>query len=161
MSQHGQSTGKWAAFGGGTSAPSPQGKHPLPGDQQQRPGRGSNPPTTSSLANRLAQRFPEVAARIDESDFGILHLEVGALKLATQDAITAGDWHAVTKYFAFVAGLIEDAGDELRDAINVSYLGNLFYGEMSANYAKARTLLPKPLARALEQIENHFEDLVR
>jgi len=47
----------------------------------------------------------------------------------------------------------------LHDAIGISYLGNLFYDEISINYAKARTLLPRRLAVALEIIERHYEEL--
>jgi hypothetical protein len=36
---------------------------------------------------------------------------------------------------------------------------NLFYGETSINFAKARTLMPKRLANALEIIERHYEEL--
>ncbi len=118
------------------------------------------PSGNAGFAVHLARHFPEVAARIDDCDFGVLHLEVGALKLATRDAIAKRDWHTVCNYFNFVADLLAGAGDELRDAVNVSYLGNLFYGETSPDFAKARTLLPKPLAEALAKIESHFEDLV-
>jgi hypothetical protein len=114
----------------------------------------------SRFASRLALYFPEVAERIDESDFGILHLEVGALKLATRNAIVRHDWDVVRQHFAFVAKMLEDAGAELRDAFHVSYLGSLLYGEIALNYAKARSLLPKPLAEALMAIEHHYESLV-
>jgi len=114
----------------------------------------------SRFASHLALHLPEVAARINYDDYGILHLEVGALKLATRDAIVRRDWHTVGKYFAFVTDMIEDAGAELLDALHVSYLGNLLYGETSLDYAKARSLLPKQLAMALEEVERHYEDLV-
>lgn len=114
----------------------------------------------SRFASHLALYLPEVAERIDYDDFGILHLEVGALKLATRDAIAQGDWYTVGKYFAFVADAMEDAGTELLDALRVSYLANLFYGESSINYAKARSLLPELLSMALVQAERHYEDLL-
>jgi len=113
----------------------------------------------SRFASHLALYFPEVAEQIEEGDFGILHLEVGALKLATRNAIDCHDWDYVRKYFTFVANMLENAGAELRDALHVSYLGNLFYGETSLDYAKARILLPKPLTIALEKVERHYEEL--
>lgn len=115
----------------------------------------------SRFAGYLAIHFPEVAATIDEADFGVLHLEVGELKLATRDAILRRDWAAVSRHFAFVDSLLENADTELHDAIGVSYLASLFYGETSLNYAKARTLLPRRLARALEIMERHYEELAR
>ena len=114
----------------------------------------------SRFASHLALHFPEAAARIDENDFGVLHLEVGALKLATRDAIAKCDWNTVAEHFAFVAEMMEGAGAELRDALHVSYLGSLLYGETSLNYAKARSMLPKKLASALEKVERHYEYLV-
>lgn len=114
----------------------------------------------SRFASRLALYIPEVAERIDEGDFGILHLEVGALKMVTHEAITKRDWDVVGQHFAFVAKMFEDAGTELRDALQVSYLGMLFYGETSLNYAKARSLLPKSLAAALMAVEYHYESLL-
>jgi len=107
----------------------------------------------------LTLYFPEVAAKIDELDLGVLHLEVGALTLATREAILKRDWPTVRTHFAFVDNLLEAAEPELHDAIGISYLGNLFYDEISINYAKARTLLPRRLAVALEIIERHYEEL--
>ncbi len=111
----------------------------------------------SRFACRLMLYFPEVAVHIDEDDFGILHLEMGELKLATREAIIRGEWYTVRKHFNFVADLYENAGSELRDAIGVSYLGNLLYGEPSPNYAHAREMLPASLSFVLQSLEQHYE----
>ncbi len=113
----------------------------------------------SRFACYLGVYFPETAKRIDEDDFGVLHLEVGVLKLASREAIEQGDWNTLAEHYAFVAALIEHCGDELCSALQVSYLGSLLYGEFEWNYAKARTLLPRRLAHVLEQVERHYEDL--
>lgn len=112
-----------------------------------------------SFADRLAARFPAVAATIDEADFGELHAEVGALKLATRDAMLRRDWPTVSAHFTFVDGTLESAETELHEAIGTSYLVNLFYGETSPDFAMARTLMPKRLAAALEIMERHYEEL--
>ncbi|MBI5890164.1 MAG: hypothetical protein HZB47_05740 [Nitrosomonadales bacterium] len=114
---------------------------------------------SSRFAGYLAIHFPEVVAGIEEADLGVLHLEVAALKMATHDAIHKRDWLAVRKHFAFIDSVLEIAETELHDAIGVSYLVNLFYNETSINFAKARTLLPKRLAVALEIMERHYEEL--
>lgn len=114
----------------------------------------------SRFACYLAVYFPEVAAHLDESDFGILHLEVGVLKAASAQAIASENWSTLSRHFAFTAALLNRGGGELRDALHVSYLGSLFYGETSRNHAQARTLLPRKLAHALERIERHYEDRV-
>ena len=114
----------------------------------------------SRFACYLAVYFPELAKQIDESEFGILHLEVGVLKQGSRKAIIDGDWEALTRHFAFVGSLLDNGGQELRNALSVSYLGSLFYGETGRNFAAARCLLPPRLTRALHSIERHYEDLV-
>jgi hypothetical protein len=114
----------------------------------------------SSFAHQLMLYFPEIAERLDEADDGKLHLEMGELKLATRDAINDSDWRSACEQFAFVAQLLNDDIAAVNDAISISYLGALFYGELSANHAQARCLLPSPLANALERIERHYEELV-
>ncbi len=114
----------------------------------------------SGFSGDLALHLPEAAARMDESDFGILHLEAGALKLESRDAIARRNWETVRKHFAFVSEAIAGAGPELYDALRISYLGNLFYGETSLNYSKARSLLPRNLAALLSAVEAHYESLV-
>ncbi len=118
----------------------------------------TNGAVKSRFACFLAIYFPEEAAHIDESDFGILHLEVGVLKLMSRHAIAKGDWEALARHFAFVMALLENGGGELRNALSVSYLGSLFHGESTGNFAVARCLLPRRMARALEGIERHYED---
>ncbi len=111
----------------------------------------------SRFASRLMLYFPEVAVNIDEDDFGILHLEIGELKLATRKAIAGSEWYTVRKHFNFIGDLFENAGNELRDAISVSYLGALLYGENSENFSTARRMLPEALATALENVERHYD----
>lgn len=123
---------------------------------------GSNPSNaggTPRFADRLAARFPKIAATIDEEDFGMVSLEVEALKQATRDAIFRQDWPTVSEYLTFVDEVLQIPDPELHEAIGISYLTNLFYGETSHDFAKARTLLPKRLAAALEIMERHYEEL--
>jgi hypothetical protein len=113
----------------------------------------------SRLSGYLALYLPEVAARIGYDDLGVLHLEIGVLKLAVREAIADRDWSAVNRYFGQVASMLEDAGPELFDAIAISLLGSLFYGETALNLQKARTLLPEPLRLALDIVERHYGDI--
>lgn len=113
------------------------------------------------FADHLKTHLPEVAANIDAADLGKLHFEVAALTSATREAIRKHDWSTLRKHFDFVDGILGNAEIELHEAIGISYLSNLFYSETSKEYAKARTLLPKRLAVALEIMERHYEDLPR
>lgn len=113
----------------------------------------------SWFAFTLAIHFPEVALCVDEDDYGVLHLEMGRLMLASRNAIFSRDWNTLSRHFAFIAAIMDNAGPELLDAIDVSYLSNLMHDEASINYAKARTLLPRPLLHRLELLERHYSHL--
>lgn len=101
--------------------------------------------------------LPEVAARIEEADFGIVHLEVGAMKLATRDAFARSDFATIHRHLMLVADLFERADAELYDAIRISYLEPLFLGETSAAQIVARGMLSKPMENALRQAELRLE----
>ncbi len=154
-------TGTWHAYGKATpsQARSPFDFQSFREQHQVAWGKPAPLGKTSLFADYVCTHFPEVAMRMDEMDFGVLHLEVGALKLVTRDAILRRDWPTVRTHFDLVDSVLETADSALHDAIGVSYLGNLFFGELSLNYAKARTLLPTRLGLALEIMERHYEDL--
>jgi hypothetical protein len=97
--------------------------------------------------------LPEVAERIDENDFGIVHLEIGAMKLATKDAFARNDFTAVRKHLLMIADVLDRADDELYDAIRISYLEAIFLGETSAAHIIARGMLSKSMENALRQTE--------
>lgn len=97
--------------------------------------------------------LPEVAELIEESDFGIVHLEVGTMKLATRQAIAMRDFTAVRRHLYLITHLFDRADAELYDAIRVSYLEALFLDETSPAHMEARSLLAKPLENLLRQAE--------
>ena len=57
----------------------------------------------------LAERFPDVAAAIDDCSRGLLHLEMATLRRATQAAIDAGDRDTVRQHFQFIDAPAESA----------------------------------------------------
>ena len=101
--------------------------------------------------------LPEVAARIEESDFGVLHLEMGAMKLATRDAIANRDFSKVRRYLFLIAELFDRADAELYDAIRISYLEGLFLDEHSNVFMEARSMLSRPMENVLRQAELRLE----
>jgi hypothetical protein len=101
--------------------------------------------------------LPEVAARIEESDFGVIHLEMGAMKLATRDAFARSDFATVRKHLFLIADLFDRADAELYDAIRISYLEALFLGDTSAAHIVARGMLSKAMENALRQAELRLE----
>lgn len=103
--------------------------------------------------------LPEVAVRIEESDFGVVHLEVGAMKLATKDAIANRDFVTVRKHLTLIAEFFERADAELYDAIRISFLEGLFLDESSAAFLEARNMLSRPMENVLRQSELQLEKL--
>jgi hypothetical protein len=145
MDNETERTGTWLAYG-----------RTLSSQTESRSDVGS-----PRFLDHLAAHFPEVAATIDQVDFGVLSTEVGAMKLATHEAICKSDWTTVIAHFTLVDTVLESADTELHDMIGTDYLISLFYNETSLNHAKARMLMPNRLAKALEIIERHYEELAK
>jgi hypothetical protein len=118
------------------------------GHQQKKPLIGR-----ADFVKQLTLYLPEVADRIEESDFGIVHLEVGALKLATREAITRRDFAAVSDHLSLIVDVFDRADNELYEAICISYLEALFLRETSAAHIEARRLLTRQMENVLKQSE--------
>jgi hypothetical protein len=112
--------------------------------------------TRLDFMQQIALYLPEVSELIEESDFGILHLEVGALKLATRQALRQFNLSRIRSHLFLVGNLFEHADAELGEAILVSYLEPLFLGETSIAHSEARSLLSQPMEEALRRSEMHF-----
>jgi hypothetical protein len=117
-------------------------------------------PNHSTLQSRfacfLALHLPEVAARIDEDDFGVLNLEVGVLAMATNDAIASNDWNTVRKHFSFISDTLGNIGGELRDAIQVYYLNYLLLNDMDNSRLNSHDTIPQRLKITFDKLKEHF-----
>jgi hypothetical protein len=82
---------------------------------------------------------------------------VGALKLATADAIANRDFAKVRRYLFLIAEIFERADAELYDAIRISYLEGLFLDEQSNAHLEARSMLSRPMENVLRQAELRLE----
>ena len=107
----------------------------------------------------LAKRFPEIAANIDEVDSDLLHLEMAAVSHATQEAVNAQRWETVASHFAFIEEAFAGGTEEIKNAVYVSYLENIFLGESSSSHMSVRAMLPPELAKALVELQAHFQML--
>jgi hypothetical protein len=106
----------------------------------------------SRFACHLAIYLPEVAALIDEDDFGVIHLEVGVLAQATISAIAKNDLATVQRHFAFISDTLNSLGKELQDAIEVSYIQYvLLYTRISSDMPIHETL-----NITLDGLKKHF-----
>jgi len=97
--------------------------------------------------------LPEVTTHIDEHEFGKVHLEVGAVLVATQRAIAERDLATVRKHLILISDLFDRANAELYEAVRVFYLEALFLGQTSAAHMEARSLLPRTMEHVLRQAE--------
>jgi hypothetical protein len=108
---------------------------------------------------RLAERFPEVAAAIDDCSEGLLHLEMATFARATQAAIDAQDRETVRRHFQFIDEVFRQAAPEVENAVNVSYLENLRFDGRKAGPTRARELLTPGLRQALAELEDYLAKL--
>jgi hypothetical protein len=104
----------------------------------------------------FAERFPDVAASIDDCSQGLLHLEMATLARATQAAIDQGNCDVVRRYFAFIDEVFRDAAPDVKNAVNVSYLENLRFEGRKAGPTRARQLLTPRLRQALSELEEYL-----
>ncbi len=113
--------------------------------------------TRVDFMDYVARSMPEVQARIEADDIGHAHLEMGAMRLSTRDAIGRDDFRTVYSHFSVIGAWLGYADDDLFDAMVVSYLEALFIDIAEPEYRNARSLLPMNLEEALQQIERHFD----
>ncbi len=113
----------------------------------------------ADFMHHIALHMPEVSSQIDEDDFGILHLEMGAMRLATRAAIRRYEFYTVRRHFSFISYLLEHADRDLHDAIVVSYLEGLFIDETSVEFKSVRALLPGNLKDALKKTELRYASM--
>ena len=83
----------------------------------------------NEFIRELQAEFPEVFAAITEYERGLLHCEVAVLRRLSEEAMDAGQEWLAERHFLFVERLLQDAGPELRNALEISYLEDLALGE--------------------------------
>ena len=92
----------------------------------------------------LAERYPSIAADIDESMSGLLHLEMGQLARAAQVAISDEDTVAVREHFRFIDEVYRRSTPEVKNAVHVSYLERLSFDGKHGKRIRARESSPRP-----------------
>lgn len=105
------------------------------------------------FAQMLLERFPAIAADIDDSKSGLLHLEMGQLAKAVQVAISEEDVVAVRAHFQFIDEIYRRSTSEVKNAIHVSYLERLSFDGRHGKRIKARQMLSCALQAALKGLE--------
>jgi len=96
--------------------------------------------------SRLVRYFPDAVAGINEYEAGLLHCEVAAFRRATELAMDSGRLWEAERHFRWVEELLQTAGPELRNALEISYLEDLaFSGCSPARYHAVKERMPKAL----------------
>lgn len=107
----------------------------------------------------LTERYPAVAADIDECARGLLHLEMGTLARAAQSAISDEDTAAVREHFRFIGEVYRRATPEVKNAVHVSYLERLGFDGKHGRRIKAREMLSPELQAGLSGLEAYNAEL--
>ena len=107
----------------------------------------------------LTERYPAVAAEIDECARGLLHLEMGALARAAQSAISDENTAAEREHFRFIGEIYGRATPEVKNAVHVSYLECLGFDGKHGKRIKAREMLSPELQAGLRGLEAYNAEL--
>jgi len=83
---------------------------------------------------QLEANFPEAYAEINESEKGLLHCEVGAFRRWVEIQMEVGHAWNAEKALRFIERSLREAGFELSNAIEVSFIEDLALGEHKLEY---------------------------
>jgi len=111
----------------------------------------------SRFVAMFSERFPDVAAEIDECERGLLCLEMGVLTRATQKAISEERMDAVRDHFRFVDDVLRLATPDVVNAIGVAYLEHLSFDGRHGKRINARELLSPGLRVLLFSLETSLQ----
>ena len=99
---------------------------------------------------RLTAEFPAITAGIDKYSAGLLHCEMGHFQTETERAMDEGRLWETERHFRLVAELFEIAGPELRNALEISYLEGMAFGERTpARHEAIKARMPRHLREIL------------
>jgi len=112
-----------------------------------------------AFIDMLTERYPAVAADIDDCARGLLHLEMGSLARAAQAAISDEDTAAVRDHFRFIGEVYRRATPEVKNAVHVSYLERLSFEGKHGKRIKAREMLSPELQAGLRGLEAYNAEL--
>lgn len=113
-------------------------------------GTREMPMTRERFLAELVSQFPGVTAQIRPDEGGILHCEVGAFRRVTEDALDSGQFWVAECHFKFVERVLREADLALRNALEISYLEDLAFGELTeARYRGVKERMPVALRTIL------------
>ena len=100
----------------------------------------------SEFLDQLSAEFPDIAAEVREAGDGLLHLEAAAFRGATERAMDAGHFWAAEQHFRFVERVLGEAAPDVENALGVSYIEDLAFGECTPQrYRAVKERMPAKL----------------
>ena len=92
----------------------------------------------------LEAEFPDAFSRIDESECGLLHCEVGAFRAFVETKMDDREEEYCKRAFKFIERCLTQAGPHLENAIEVSFIVDLALGEQNTlRYEIVKRSAPK------------------
>ncbi|TAL30609.1 MAG: hypothetical protein EPN97_12400 [Alphaproteobacteria bacterium] len=104
----------------------------------------------SEFLKQLKATFPAVELEINKEQ-GLLHFEMAVFRRLVQQLIDSGDREQVTKAYKLAEWAYENGNDDLKNAIDVSFVEELNFNDTKKHKRQwARSLLPCTLAKLYE-----------
>ncbi len=107
---------------------------------------------------KLANEFPDAFAQINEYESGLLHCEMGAFSRYIENQMDSGAVWYCEKAFRFIETCLNQAGPDLENAIEVSFIENLALGEHTTQrHEIISARMPKLLRDKMIKIKNDWK----
>jgi hypothetical protein len=106
----------------------------------------------------LETEFPEAFAKIDSSERGLLHCEVGAFREYVETKMDEGaEWYC-EKAFRFIESCLEEPGPSLENALDISFIYDLAVGKRDINRHKiVKERAPKSIREKMIHVHEFWK----
>ena len=117
----------------------------------------AKPMDREAFIRRLSEKFPEVTAAFGEYSEGLLHVEIAEFRSMVEIAMDNGRHWQVEKYLRFLDNCLKQAGPELQNAIEVSFLEDFALGKYSeARHRAVRERMPQHLRECVIEVNDRW-----
>jgi hypothetical protein len=108
--------------------------------------------------SELEAQFPEAFARIDKYESGNLHTEMGAFRDYIEQKMEEGAFWYCERAFQFIERCLKDAGPELKNAIEISFIEDLALGiQNKQRYDIVKQRAPRLIRDKMIQAHNFWK----
>jgi hypothetical protein len=116
--------------------------------------------TQAETIQLIEQRFPSLSVDLHhETNEGLLHCQIGEFSRFAQDAIDARNEESWSQVISVFMELWSDCDDEVRNALNVSFLEHLRFEDKEIQRQWAFISMPKIMRDAWEEMDAYLRKL--